>query len=130
MTPFDIIIRGKRYLTVGALCAVSHNVIMIGADWAGLHYVLGTLISFVALTPMAYLLHSRFTFHKPFTVGGFLRFTAAIAAAYPISLGLMVLFCSILRWSVLIAAPLTTILLIIYNYVSAHWAIVRRWRTT
>jgi len=31
---------------------------------------------------------------------------------------------------VLVAAPLTTIALIAYNYISAHWAIVRRWRTT
>ena len=125
-----LIARGRRYLTVGALCAAIHNVIMIGADLAGLHYVLGTLISFVVLTPLGYGLHSRFTFHKPISLTGFLRFAAGIAAAYPLSLGLMVLFCTGFGWPVLVAAPLTTVLLIAYNYVSAHWAIVRRWRTT
>jgi putative flippase GtrA len=130
VTPSALFDRARRYLTVGALCAVTHNVIMIGADFAGLHYVLGTLVSFVVLTPMGYLLHSRFTFHKPASLAGFLRFTAGIAAAYPLSLGLMVLFCSVLEWPVLVAAPLTTVLLIAYNYISAHWAIVRRWRTT
>jgi putative flippase GtrA len=125
-----VLVRAKRYLTVGALCAVTHNVIMIGADFAGLHYVLATFISFVILTPMGYLLHSRFTFHTAASLAGFLRFTAGIATAYPLSLGLMVLFCSVLEWPVLVAAPLTTVLLVVYNYVSAHWAILRRWRTT
>jgi len=125
-----ILVRGRRYLTVGALCAVIHNVIMIGADLAGLHYVLATIISFVVLTPLGYLLHSRFTFRQARSLAGFLRFTAGIAAAYPLSLGLMVLFCTALEWPVLIAAPLTTDVLIVYNYVSAHWAIVRSWRTT
>jgi putative flippase GtrA len=130
LTLRDILHRGKRYLTVGALCAIINNVIMIGGDFIGLHYIIGTLISFVVLTPMGYLLHCRFTFHKPSTWAGFLRFTVGIAAAYPISLGFMVLFCSVLKWPVIVAAPLTTVCLIVYNYISAHWAIVRRWRTT
>jgi putative flippase GtrA len=122
--------RAPRYLTVGALCAVTHNVIMIGADFAGLHYVLATFISFLVLTPMGYLLHCRFTFRQAVSLSGFLRFTGGIIAAYPLSLGLMVLFCTGLEWPVPVAAPLTTVLLIVYNYVSAHWAILRRWRTT
>jgi putative flippase GtrA len=125
-----LLARGRRYLTVGALCAVTHNVIMIGADFAGLHYVLATFISFLVVTPLSYLLHCRFTFRQARSLAGFLRFTAGIAAAYPLSLGLMVLFCTGLGWPVWVAAPLTTVLLIVYNYVSAHWAIVRRWRTT
>lgn len=130
MTSSTLLARGRRYLTVGAICAITYNVIMIGADLLGLHYVLGTLISCVVLAPMGYGLHARFTFHKACTLAGFLRFTGGFIAAYPLSLGLMVLFCSLLKWPVLVAAPLTTLLLIVYNYVSAHWAIVRRWRMT
>lgn len=122
--------RVPRYLTVGALCALIHNVIMIGADFAGLHYVLSTFISFLVLTPLGYWLHCRFTFRRAISLAGFLRFTGGIVAAYPLSLGLMVLFCTGLGWPVLVAAPLTTVLLVVYNYVSAHWAILRRWRTT
>lgn len=122
--------RGGRYLVVGALCAFTHNVIMIGADFLGIHYVLATFISFLVVTPLGYGLHCRFTFRQAYSATGFLRFTGGIIAAYPLSLGLMVLFCTGLDWPVPIAAPLTTILLIAYNYVSAHWAIVRRWRTT
>jgi putative flippase GtrA len=123
-----LLARGRRYLTVGALCALTHNAIMIGGDFAGLHYLVATLISCAVVTPLGYLLHCRFTFRKASSWPGFLRFTAGIAAAFPLSLGLMVLFCSVLDWPVLVAAPLTTVLLIAYNYVSAHWAIVSRWR--
>ena len=53
---------------------------------------------------------------------------AGIAIGYPLSLGLMILFCSGLGLPVLIAAPLATGVLFVFNYVSAHWAIVRRLR--
>ena len=130
MTFSAVLARGRRYLTVGAFCALTHNVIMIGADLAGLHYLPATFISFAVVTPLGYLLHCRFTFHQAHSLAGFLRFTAGIAAAFPLSLGLMALFCTVLQWPVLVAAPLTTVLLVVYNYVSAHWAIIRRWRTT
>jgi putative flippase GtrA len=122
--------RGRRYLTVGALCALTHNLILIGSDFAGIHYFPATLLSCAIVTPLGYFLHCRFTFRQDSSLSGFLRFSAGIAAAFPLSLGLMVLFCSVFDWPVLVAAPLTTILLIAYNYVSAHWAILRRWRPT
>jgi putative flippase GtrA len=130
VTRSGFLARGRRYLTVGALCAATHNVVMIGADFAGLHYVPATLLSCAIVTPLGYFLHCRFTFREAHSLAGFLRFMAGIAVGYPLSLALMALFCSGLHWPVLIAAPLTTILLFVFNYVSAHWAIVRRWRTT
>lgn len=122
--------RGGRYLAIGALFAVAHNVIMIAADFAGIHYLLSMILSFIVLAPLAYALHCRFTFRQAYSLAGLFRYLAGMLAAYPLSLGLMVLFCTGLGWPVLVAAPLTTMILIVYNYVSAHWAIVRRWRTT
>lgn len=118
----------RRYSTVGAFCALTHNLIMIGGDFAGLHYLPATLLSFAVVTPLGYGLHCRFTFRKPQTVDGFFRFMAGIAIGYPISLGLMVLFCSGLGLPVLVAAPLATLALFVFNYLWAHWAIVRRLR--
>ncbi|MEO8019598.1 MAG: GtrA family protein [Pseudomonadota bacterium] len=128
MTPADILKYGRRYLTVGALCALIHNLIMIGGDFFGVHYLPATLISFAVVTPLGYFLHCRFTFRKAHSLEGFLRFMAGIAIGYPISLALMVLFCSGLGLPVLIAAPLATAVLFVFNYLSAHWAIVRRLR--
>ncbi len=128
MRASTILEHGRRYTTVGAICAVTHNLVMIGGDFAGLHYLPATLLSVALVTPLGYALHCRFTFRKGRSVEGFLRFAAGIALGYPISLALMVLFCSGFGWPVLVAAPLATILLFVFNYVSAHWAIVRRLR--
>jgi putative flippase GtrA len=124
----DILVYGRRYLTVGALCAVTHNVIMIGSDFAGVHYLPATLLSFAVVTPLGYFLHCRFTFREAHSLEGFLRFMVGIAVGYPLSLALMMLFCSGLGLPVLIAAPLATVALFVFNYLSAHWAIVRRFR--
>lgn len=128
MTIADILAHGRRYLTVGALCALVHNLIMIGGDFAGLHYLPATILSFAVVTPLGYFLHCRFTFRKARSVEGFLRFMAGIAIGYPLSLALMILFCSGLGLPVLIAAPLATAILFVFNYLSAHWAIARRLR--
>lgn len=128
MSASAILAHGRRYTTVGAVCALTHNLIMIGADLAGLHYLPGTLLSFAVVTPLGYFLHCRFTFRKAHSLDGFLRFMAGIAVGYPLSLALMALFCTGLGWPVIVAAPLATAVLFVFNYVSAHWAIVRRWR--
>jgi putative flippase GtrA len=47
---------------------------MIAADQAGIHYLLGTVISFLAVTPLGYLLHSRLTFGEPRRLKAFTRF--------------------------------------------------------
>ena len=128
VTASAILAHGRRYTTVGAVCALTHNVIMIGSDFAGLHYLPATLLSFALVTPLCYFLHSRFTFRKAHSLDGFLRFMTGIAVGYPLSLALMVLFCSGLGLPVMIAAPLATGALFVFNYVSAHWAIVRHLR--
>jgi len=123
-----LVARVSRYTGVGAVCAIVHNIVMIGGDFAGLHYFPATLLSFAIVTPLGYFLHCRFTFRRPQTIDGFLRFMAGIAVGYPISLLLMVLFCSVMGLPVLVAAPLATVALFLFNYASAHWAIMRRFR--
>ena len=124
----DFIAHGRRYLTVGALCALVYNLTMIGCDFAGMHYLPASLLSVAVVGPLGYFLHCRFTFKKTLSLMGFLRFMAGIALAYPLLLALMALFCSGLGLPVPIATPLATAALFVFNYVSAHWAIVRRLR--
>lgn len=118
--------RGWRYTLVGAVCAVAHNAIMIAADQAGIHYLLGTVISFLAVTPLGYLLHSRFTFAEPLRLKAFMRFVGGVATAYPISVALMIVFCSGLGLPVVIATPIATVALFVWNFAAAHWAILPR----
>ena len=125
MTGETLIERGSRYTLVGIVCALAHNLIVIGADLAGLHYLPATLLSFVLVTPLGYGLHSRYTFRRPLCTAGLLRFTSGVAVGYPISVAFMILFCSVLKLPVLVATPLATLALFVWNYFSAHWAILR-----
>jgi putative flippase GtrA len=118
--------RGGRYTLVGLMCAIAHNAIMIGVDQLGGHYLLGILISFLAVTPIGYALHSRFTFAEPLRLKTFTRFVGGVVAAYPVSVGMMVVLCSGFSLSVAIATPIATVALFVWNFVAAHWAILPR----
>lgn len=118
--------RSWRYTLVGALCALSNYVIMLLNDAAGGHYLLGTVIAFVIVTPIAYVLHSRFTFVEPFSAKALIRYVGGVASAYPIAAGLMIVLCSGLRLSVAIAWPIVTVLIFGWNFTAAHWSILPR----
>ncbi len=118
--------RGSRYTLVGLVCAVANYIIMLAVDFAGGHYLLGTIISFSIVTPLGYSLHSWFTFAEPFRLKAFLRFAAAVASTYPIAIAMLAILCSGLRLSVAVAVPIATVALFAWNFVAAHWAILPR----
>lgn len=120
--------RPARYLLVGGLCAAAHNIVMIGGDRAGGHYLPLIGLSFALVTPLGYALHSRFTFRRPASAGGFARFAAGVAVGVPLSLLFMALLCTGFRLPVPVAAPIATALLFAYNYLAAQLAILRRLR--
>jgi putative flippase GtrA len=120
--------RTARYTIVGAICALAHNAVMILGDLAGGHYVPMTVLSFGIVTPLGYLLHSRFTFRERLSLRGFLRFASGVAAGFPLSLLSMAILCTGLGLPVVIAAPIATITLFLWNYASVHWAILDHWR--
>lgn len=118
--------RPARYVVVGAVCATVHNLIMILGDMAGLHYLPMNFVSFATVTPLGYWLHSDFTFAEKLSLRAFLRFATGVAAGFPISLLTMAVLCTGFGVPVIIAAPVATIVLFVWNYASAHWAILGR----
>jgi len=118
--------RSWRYTVIGLVCALANYAVMLANDFLGGHYLLGTVISFLIVTPMAYLLHSSFTFAEPFSIKAFLRFVGGVASAYPVAAGLMIILCSGLRLSVAIATPIATVLIFGWNFAAAHWSILPR----
>lgn len=120
--------RPARYVVVGAICAAMHNFIMIGGDWLGAHYLPMSFVSFALVTPVGYWLHSDFTFGGKLSFRNFLRFAAGVAAGFPLSLLVMAILCTGLGLPVIIAAPVATAVLFVWNYASAHWAILGRLR--
>jgi putative flippase GtrA len=128
MTLVAFAARTVRYGIVGAICAVANNVLMIAGDRVGIHYVITTTIAFLVVTPAGYLMHAAFTFRERRSWAGFFRFTAGIALGFPVSLLLMAILCSGLGQPVVIAAPVMTVLLIVWTYASTHWALLSRRR--
>lgn len=118
--------RGWRYSLVGLVCAITNYIIILAIDSAGGHYLLGVLIAFLGVTPIGYALHSQFTFAEPMRWKSFLRFAGGVATAYPIAVAMMVFLCSGLGLSVAIATPIATVALFLWNFVTAHWAILPR----
>jgi hypothetical protein len=121
---------GVRYIVVGATCAVLNNVFLIAAVvLAGFHYLSGLVVICLPMLLIGFALHAALTFETPVTFSGFLRYSAAILANYPIWFVSLFLQCDIARLPIVVASPIATVFLFFWNYFSTHWAIMRSVRT-
>jgi putative flippase GtrA len=115
--------RYLRYLAVSLLCATTNNIILIVGDHLGFGYVELTILTFVLTNSGAYFLHSRFTFRRRSGVSNYWRFMAGGAFAVPLAIALLAIMCSVWGLPMIIAAPVQTVLMVIYNYLNARFAI-------
>src|SRR5258706_5158410 len=98
-----------RFFTVGLVCAVTHNAIMIGGDWAGLHYVVSSFISFAVVVMLGFWLHSGWTFpDAQRSPGSFARYAGTMALHLPLSIALMLVFVGLAHLPVASSSPLLT----------------------
>ena len=119
-------LRPARYILVGATCAALYNAVMILGERAGFGYVSSSILSLLVVIPAGYLLHAGFTFGRDRSWSAFLRFAGSILAGFPISLLTVALLSGAAGLSMVIAAPVATLVLFIWNYATAHWAILGR----
>jgi len=113
-----------RFFTVGLVCALLHNAIMIAGDWAGLHYVASSLLSFAIVVTVGYWLHSGWTF--PGAKRGrtpFARYALTMAANLPLSIAGMFVFVDLASLPVAVASPVVTVLLAAFNFLGGRWAL-------
>jgi putative flippase GtrA len=115
-----------RYTLVGAASAALNNLIMILGNSAGHDFVTLAFLAFLVVTPLAYLMHARFTFAVGKSLRDFARFAAGVATGFPMSLLVMAVLCSGLRLPMSVAAPTATVTLYVWNYGLAYWALRRR----
>lgn len=118
--------RGWRYTVIGAVCALANYLVILAVDFSGGDYLLGTVLAFLLVTPLAYALHSRFTFDEPLNFRSLKRFTAGAATAFPVALSVMAILCSGLHLTVAMATPIMTVAMFGWNFAAAHWAILPR----
>jgi putative flippase GtrA len=110
---------------VSGICALLHNGIMIGLDRAGVHYVLCQTVSAAVLLPVGYLLQSRLTFDAKRSWRDFARYSGALFTNFPVAIALLWLLCDVLKLDMVWAAPLSMILLFLWNYATSSWAFSR-----
>jgi putative flippase GtrA len=112
-----------RYTLIGVICAILNNLMIIVGDRYGVHYLTMTIAAFAVVTPLAYLMHACFTFREPGSLRGFLLFAAGLTTAFPVFFLSMAILCTGFRVPVIVATPITTVVLYVWNYASAHWTI-------
>ncbi len=115
----------SRFMAVGLLCAIAHNAIMLGADRWQIHYAISCAISYVLVVLLGFALHVRFTFQETPSFAAFWRYAVSMAANYPVTLALLFILCDIVGLSVVIAAPVATVVMMAWNFAASRWAIVR-----
>jgi putative flippase GtrA len=116
-----------RFFSVGMLCALLHNAIMIAGDWLGMHYVASSLVSFAIVVLVGYRVHSVWTF--PGARRGampFARYTLTMALNLPLSLAGMFVLVDLAGLGVPLAAPTVTVMLAAFNFVGGRWALRAR----
>jgi putative flippase GtrA len=112
-----------RYLGVSGACLLLHNALMIGLSTVGVHYAAACTLSFFAVAAAGFLLHARLTFAAAPTASGFFRYAAAMALNLPLSIVLIWLFHDLGSAPMALAAPAATLLLVLWNYLAAQWAL-------
>jgi putative flippase GtrA len=117
--------RIARYCAVSAFCLIVHNGIMIGLDALGFHYVVCQAASATVLLPTGYLLQAWFTFGADRSPRGFLRYSAMLITNFPVALLVLWLLRDRLGLPMVWASPISTVVLICWNYATTLLAFSR-----
>ena len=118
--------RSPRYFVVSVVCAAVYNGIMIGLDRIGVHYAISQAISAVVLLPLGYLMQAKVTFTAQRSWYDFLRYSIALITNYPVAVATLWLLCDLLHLDMIWAAPISMIVLFVWNYMMSVWAFSRR----
>lgn len=115
-----------RYLISGGICALGNNALLIAGARAGLGIPALTLLSFTVIGTAGYGAHVHFTFRQTPGWRSYARFMAGVALGIPAAYMTLALLCDGLHLPMIVAAPIATMVLLVYNYLSARLAIMRR----
>ncbi len=114
----------SRYTLVGLVCVGLNNIILIAGDQMGFHYAVLTLVCFILVGAIGYAAHASFTFEASWSVGGYTRYLMAQGMGLAITLLLLFLMVEKAGWPMWVCAPVVTILMFFYHFVSTRWAVL------
>lgn len=118
--------RFAAFVFVGSLClAVNTLVLWVLTSGLGVQYLLSTVIAFVSITPLGFLLNKVLTFRtrREYAAVELPRYFAAMAASLVANIALMYLLVSVLRVWYLAASLLVAITLLVVNFLTSdRWS--------
>lgn len=106
----------SRYTAVSIICAILHLLILNVGAIAGVHYIESVLASFVVCVVAGFYLHACWTFRQGCDVRSFVSYSAAMALNVPGTIVLLWLLVDLAHLPMVLAAPLSTVLLAAMNF--------------
>lgn len=119
-----------RYAGGALLCALVNNLILISTDKGGLPDLVGVMLAWCVGSTIGYMWHHRLTFRMPPSLAGYRNMMVGTLLGLPISYAILIFLHRWLAWPMWLAAPVMTVIMVVYNYLNARLAILfRRQRT-
>lgn len=90
---------------------------------AGITYVFAVIVTTALMIPFSYSLHSLFTYRVKASFGSIWRYTLSQAVNAPLAIVLYYVSCDLAGLSMMLATPVVTVLMVIWNYATSYWSI-------
>lgn len=118
-----------RYAVNGGISALVNNVILIVGDWLGGNHLFLVFLTWLIGGSVGYALHARVSFRAETGWKGYGQFMAGLAFGVPLAYASILFLTAVCHLPMTLAAPITTVVMILYNYLNARLAIVKRPRS-
>lgn len=115
-----------RYSVVSGICFLLGATLIPAFASLGLHYAFATLAAFTIVALVGFILHSKWTYQVERSARGFVRYFSVMLLNLPLTVILIGLAHDFAQIPLTIAAPMTSILLFVWNYLAVRWAVVRK----
>lgn len=116
----------SRYLSVGAISAAIINFVVLMGEYLSIHYGISLLAAFILGTAFAYLAHASITFVAPKSLKSYSLYITANLFGLAITATLIVVLHEGFAVPIEFATPVTTVIMLAYNYLAAYWTIAQR----
>lgn len=118
--------RFVAFALVGAFCLACNTLALwVLTSLLGLHYLVSTVLAFMALTPLGFLLNKLVTFRteRQYARIELPRYFAAMAASFAANIALMYLLVSVIGLWYLAASVLVAVTLLCVNFLTSdRWS--------
>lgn len=125
----DFIRKACRYGAVSLVCFIINNLLLIGLDFLGQPLWVSLLISAAIMIVLGFALQSTFTFAVPMRSSAFVRYAVMMLPNVPAAYVLLWMLNEQLSLAMYYAAPVTTALMVIWNFAGSAWALRKRARS-